>query len=144
MSDICTGFDHDLVDWMFTTALALVDACKSGKDVTEYAHRLVKSVAPDEPEALRLPRRLSGDVYLNRGFVFGLDSFKLEDEPVSVVCYNDTVGAIQPKLKSSNVTVVYDWIFGDNESHGKAYLEKQDIWLDIDIERVSIAQLAAA
>ena len=71
----------------------------------------------------------------------GLSAFALEEEPVSVVCNNDTVGAIQIKMKSQNVTVLYDWIYGDNESWGKATLPRQDIYLDMDIEKVGIVHM---
>lgn len=99
---------------------------------------MVEKVRPHEPEPLKLPRRLAGNVYLNRGYVSGLNSFALADEPVSVVCNNDTLGAIQIKMMSPNVSVIYEWVYGDNESWGKASLSRQDIFIDMDIEKVSV------
>ncbi|KAI1301171.1 hypothetical protein HDE_02701 [Halotydeus destructor] len=103
--------------------------------MTSYAHRLVVGVLPTDPEPLRLPRRIAGDVFLNKGYVLGLNGMFLDEEPTTMVCFNETIGAIQPKFKANGVSVVYEWIYGDNESWGRSTLAGQDIWIDLDIER---------
>lgn len=40
------------------------------------------------------------------------------------------------KLKATNVRVSYDWMYGQNEARGKAVLPPQDMFIDVDIERV--------
>lgn len=47
-----------------------------------------------------------------------------------------TIGALQLKLKASNVRVSYDWMYGQNEARGKSILAPQDMYIDLDIERV--------
>lgn len=120
-------------------SLPLITACRDRLDATDYARRLVEAARPDEPEPLRLPRRLMGEVYLTRGNILGLEGFKLIEEPVTVVCYNATLGAIQPKFKAENVSVVYEWVYGENESWGRAVLAPQDLYIDIDVEKDSRA-----
>lgn len=111
-------------------------ACKSGKDLTDYAKAIVKISRPPLQQAVQLPRRLIGDVFLNRGGINGLEGLNLVEDPVTVVCFNETLGAIQIKLKAENMTAVYDWVYGENESWGTARLAPQDLYLDLDIEKV--------
>lgn len=42
-----------------------------------------------------------------------------------------------PKFTLDNVTFVYDWVYGDDESWGKAKTSSQKVYINIDIEQVS-------
>ncbi|XP_053200658.1 uncharacterized protein LOC128385770 isoform X2 [Panonychus citri] len=112
-----------------------VGKCINGKDQTEWAKQMVGKMGFDDTKPVRLPRRLLGDVYLKRGFINGMDSVSLSQEPVLLICHNDTIGAIQLKLVVENVTFHYDWVYGDDESWGIAKTPAQRLYIDIDIEQ---------
>lgn len=111
--------------------------CSTGKNEINYVLKLTKLLMPNSSEPIRLPRRMLGDVYLKQGYIYGLDSLRLNDDSVLLICYNDSVGAIQPKFTLDNVTFVYDWVYGDDESWGKAKTSSQKVYINIDIEQVS-------
>lgn len=99
---------------------------------------MAKASRPGKNEALSLPRRLIGEVILTRGAIYGLESLALLEEPARAYCHNDTIGAIQLKLRAKNVPVAYDWSYGqNNETWGRAVLPPQDFFLDVDFEKVS-------
>lgn len=119
-----------------SSALALGHgSCLERKDLTSYAKQVAQAARPPMQQSLKLPRRLVGEVFLNRGEINGLEGLALMDEPVTVVCFNSTLGALQLKLRAQNVTVTYDWVFEEEQSWGKATLAPQDIYIDLDIEK---------
>ena len=107
----------------------------------EYVNSLAKLLIRNSSEPVPLPRRMLGNVYLKEGYIYGLDSLKLSDRSVFLICYNDSVGAIQPKFTFDNVTFVYDWVYGNDESWGIAKTSSQKVYIDIDIEQVCQRQL---
>lgn len=110
--------------------------CKPGKDVTDYVRGLINAVRSNEHHPIKLPRRLLADIYLKRGNIYGLENVMLGEKPAQLSCFNSTVGAIQPKLIADNVTFEYEWVFGDDESTGRAYLKPQTVYMDADIQLV--------
>ncbi|XP_074593522.1 uncharacterized protein LOC141849200 [Brevipalpus obovatus] len=114
--------------------------CENGKNATPYVHDMVKRIASNENKGIRLPRRLLGDVYLKRGYIYGMESVRLMEEPVLIICHNETLGAIQPKLILENVTFAYDWVYGDDETWGTAITPSQRLYVDIDIEQADDAE----
>lgn len=102
---------------------------------------MISKISVEETKGIRLPRRLLGDVYLKRGFIYGLETVKLLEEPVLLICHNKSLGAVQPKLVLENVTFAYDWVYGDDESWGTAVTPTQRMYIDIDIEQVCFNDL---
>lgn len=125
--------DYEHFFQIFTTE----SKCVNGDDESSFVHELISRIVSEEPKEIRLPRRLLGNVYLKRGFIYGLETIRLMEEPVLLFCHNQTLGAIQPKLVLDNVTFLYEWVYGDDESHGIATTPSQRMCIDIDIEQVS-------
>ncbi|XP_015795091.1 uncharacterized protein LOC107371503 [Tetranychus urticae] len=117
------------------SATIVLGKCINGKDQTDWAKQMVGKMGFDDTKPVRLPRRLLGDVYLKRGFIHGMESVKLSQEPVLLICHNESIGAIQLKLVVENVTFNYDWVYGDDESWGIAKTPPQRMYIDIDIEQ---------
>ncbi|RWS05520.1 hypothetical protein B4U79_16042 [Dinothrombium tinctorium] len=118
-----------------SVAINVESKCDSGTDLTQYVSRILNEVNAKGSETLRLPRRLLGDIYLKRGFINNIGNLKLGQNPVFLVCHNETLGAVQAKFVAENVTFNYEWVFGDEECWGSATIPPQTIYIDFDIQQ---------
>lgn len=85
---------------------------------------------------LSLIRRFIAGVHLVRGELIGFDSLELIEEPSRLFCFNETLAALQTKVKASNITTGYEFAFASTpEVRGLITLPMQDFFLDIDLER---------
>lgn len=68
----------------------------------------------------------------------GMNDLIAIEEPFRIVCYNETVAALQTKMKIEKVKTSYEFTFtGSKEIRGLLRLPLQDFFIDIDVEKVS-------
>lgn len=107
--------------------------CQSGLDQTIYANDLIDQMK--FATEMKLPQRYIGSIYLKYGGIFNITSIDLIEQPVKVICANNSLGALQIKLSINQVILAYSWSFSD-KCEGIAKTMPQDIFIDLNLEKV--------
>lgn len=112
--------------------------CQAGLDQTLYANDLISQIKFNTE--MKLPQRYIGSIFLKYGGIFNISSFDLIDQPVKVICANNSLGALQLKLSIHQVILAYSWSFSD-KCEGIAKTMPQDIFVDLNLEKVILELL---